>query len=129
MKVKMQFLVRCVILLAMLGVSLFGTGGVNSVEQAKALNNGLALTPPMGWNSWNNFGCNVSDTLIRQMADAMVSKGMLAAGYNYVNIDDCWQNTSRTNGHVTATSNFPNGIKAVADYVHSKGLKLGIYSD
>lgn len=129
MNLKMQYLFRCVTLLALLGVLLFGTGTAQSVQDAQALNNGLALTPPMGWNSWNNFGCNVSDTLIRQMADAMVSQGMLAAGYNYVNIDDCWQNTARTNGHVTATSNFPNGIKAIADYVHSKGLKLGIYSD
>jgi len=92
------------------------------------LNNGLALKPPMGWNSWNRFGCNVSDTMIRQMADAMVSSGMAAAGYQYVNVDDCWQGIGRTNGHVNLDSDFPN-MKGLADYVHSKGLKFGLYSD
>jgi alpha-galactosidase len=123
---KSKFLIVLTILT--LVVSAFLGVGIPA-QKAQALNNGLALTPPMGWNSWNNFGCNVSDTLIRGMADAIVSKGMLAAGYNYVNIDDCWQNLGRTNGHVTATSSFPSGIKGVADYVHSKGLKLGVYSD
>src|SRR6185436_3157162 len=110
-------------------LSLVGTFLPATPPTAYALNNGLALTPPMGWNSWNNFGCNVSDTLIRGMADAMVSSGMAAAGYQYVNIDDCWQNVGRTNGHVTATTSFPTGIQGTADYIHSKGLKLGVYSD
>jgi alpha-galactosidase len=90
----------------------------------------LAQTPPMGWNSWNKFGCNVSDKLIREMADAMVSTGMQAAGYQYVNIDDCWQVSRDASGTIVADSTrFPAGMKALADYVHSKGLKLGLYTD
>lgn len=98
---------------------------------ARALDNGLGLTPPMGWNDWNTFGCSVSDTLIRQIADAMVSSGMKAAGYQYVNIDDCWASHSRdADGNLQADpAKFPDGIKPVADYVHSKGLKLGIYAE
>jgi alpha-galactosidase len=85
----------------------------------------------MGWNSWNRFGCNINQTIIEQEADAMVSSGMKAAGYQYVNIDDCWMTRSRDgNGNLVADpQKFPSGIKAVADYVHSKGLKLGIYND
>jgi alpha-galactosidase len=90
----------------------------------------LALTPPMGWNSWNKFGCNVSDKLIREMADAMVSSGMQAAGYQYVNIDDCWQVSREASGTIVADpTRFPAGMKALADYVHGKGLKLGLYTD
>jgi alpha-galactosidase len=90
----------------------------------------LAPTPPMGWNSWNKFACNVSEQLIRDMADAMVSSGMQAAGYQYVNIDDCWQVSRDAQGNIVADPlHFPSGIKALADYVHSKGLKLGIYTD
>jgi alpha-galactosidase len=90
----------------------------------------LAQTPPMGWNSWNKFGCNVSDKLIREMADAMVSSGMQAAGYQYVNIDDCWQVSRDASGTIVADpTRFPAGMKALADYVHSKGLKLGLYTD
>ena len=92
--------------------------------------NGLARTPPMGWNSWNRFGCNVSAELIRGMADAMVSSGMRDAGYQYVVIDDCWQVARDKSGRIVAdSSRFPGGIKPVADYVHSKGLKFGIYTD
>ncbi len=84
----------------------------------------------MGWNSWNKFGCNVSETLIREIADAMVSSGMQAAGYQYVNIDDCWQVSRQADGAIVADpQRFPDGIKSLADYVHSKGLKLGIYTD
>ena len=84
----------------------------------------------MGWNSWNKFGCNVSDKLIREMADAVVSSGMQAAGYQYVNIDDCWQVSRDASGTIVADpARFPSGIKALADYVHDKGLKLGIYTD
>jgi alpha-galactosidase len=90
---------------------------------------GLAPTPPMGWNSWNKFGCDVSDTLIRQTADAMVASGMKDAGYEYVVIDDCWQVDRTAGGTIIADPvRFPGGIKAVADYVHSKGLKFGLYS-
>ena len=92
--------------------------------------NGLARTPPMGWNSWNKFGCNVSEKLIKEIADAMVSSGMKKAGYQFVNIDDCWQVSRDANGTIVADPvRFPNGIKALADYVHSRGLKLGIYTD
>ena len=84
----------------------------------------------MGWNSWNKFGCNVSEQLIRETADAMVASGMRDAGYQYVNIDDCWQVSRDPNGTIIADSiRFPAGIKALADYVHSKGLKVGIYTD
>lgn len=90
----------------------------------------LALTPPMGWNSWNKFGCNISEDLIRQTADAMATNGMKEAGYEYVNIDDCWHGQRDDRGFIQPDpKRFPSGMKALADYVHSKGLKLGIYSD
>jgi alpha-galactosidase len=95
-----------------------------------ALDNGLAKTPPMGWNSWNKFGCNVSEKLIRGMADAMVSSGMKDAGYQYIVIDDCWQVKRDANGNIVPDpERFPSGMKSLADYVHSKGLKFGVYSD
>jgi alpha-galactosidase len=95
-----------------------------------SLDNGLARTPPMGWNSWNKFGCNVSEQLIKEIADAMVASGMKKAGYRYINIDDCWQVTRDSSGNIVADpARFPSGIKALADYVHSKGLKLGVYTD
>jgi alpha-galactosidase len=97
---------------------------------ASAPVNTLATTPPMGWNSWNKFGCNVSEDLIRQIADAMVASGMKDAGYQYVVVDDCWQIERDTNGNIVADpKRFPVGMKALADYVHAKGLKFGIYSD
>ena len=97
---------------------------------ALALDNGLARTPPMGWNSWNHFHCNVSAQLIRETADAMVSGGLRDAGYQYVVIDDCWQVARDRAGRLVADSaRFPGGIKPLADYVHSKGLKFGIYTD
>ena len=89
----------------------------------------LAKTPPMGWNSWNKFACNVSEKLIMQMADEMVSSGMQDAGYEYVVIDDCWQVDRDENGEIVVDKDrFPHGMKYVVDYVHSKGLKFGIYS-
>jgi alpha-galactosidase len=91
---------------------------------------GLAPTPPMGWNSWNKFGCHIDENLIRETADAMVSSGMRDAGYKYVNIDDCWEASARDSlGNLTTdATRFPHGMKWLADYVHSKGLKIGIYS-
>jgi alpha-galactosidase len=90
----------------------------------------LALTPQMGWNSWNKFQGKVSEDLIRQIADAMVTNGMKEAGYQYVNIDDLWQGERDAEGNITADpTRFHSGIKALADYVHGNGLKLGIYSD
>ena len=92
--------------------------------------NGLALTPPMGWNSWNKFACNITEQTVRDTADAMVASGMRDAGYQYVVIDDCWHGPRDANGFITADpQKFPSGIKALADYIHSKGLKFGIYSD
>ncbi|KAK9124708.1 hypothetical protein Sjap_014310 [Stephania japonica] len=95
------------------------------------LNNGLARTPQMGWNSWNFFACNINETLIKETADALVSTGLAALGYKYVNIDDCWSAPVRNlqDQLVPDPKTFPSGIKALADYVHGKGLKLGIYSD
>ena len=101
-----------------------------ALPAAQDPSNGLASTPPMGWNSWNKFGCNVNEDMIRQMADAMVSSGMKDAGYQYVVIDDCWQVERDASGNIVADAkHFPSGIKALADYVHSRGLKFGIYSD
>jgi alpha-galactosidase len=91
---------------------------------------GLAPTPPMGWNSWNNFACNVDENLIKETADAMVASGMKDAGYVYVNIDDCWQGERDSLGFIHPDpERFPSGMKALADYVHSLGLKFGVYSD
>ncbi|KAL4576669.1 hypothetical protein LXL04_012767 [Taraxacum kok-saghyz] len=100
-------------------------------DRRSLLDNGLGRTPQMGWNSWNHFACNIEEKLIRETADAMVSTGLAAAGYQYVNIDDCWAELNRdSQGNlVPKGSTFPSGIKALADYVHNKGLKLGIYSD
>ncbi|MBP2356043.1 alpha-galactosidase [Kribbella aluminosa] len=91
----------------------------------------LGARPPMGWNSWNTFGCNINEKLIREAADSLVSSGMAKAGYQYVNIDDCWAEKDRdpvTGQYVPSRTRFPSGIKALADYVHAKGLKLGIYT-
>ena len=99
--------------------------------QAEALNNGLAKTPPMGWNSWNIFHENINETQIKQIADAMVTSGMKDAGYIYLNLDDNWMATSRdANGKLRADpTRFPSGMKALGDYIHSNGLKFGIYGD
>jgi len=92
--------------------------------------NGLALTPPMGWNSWNRFACDNNEQTVRATADAMVASGMRDAGYQYVVIDDCWQVSRDANGFIVADAQkFPSGIKALADYIHARGLKFGIYSD
>ncbi|GFQ04403.1 alpha-galactosidase [Phtheirospermum japonicum] len=95
------------------------------------LGNGLAKTPQMGWSSWNFFACDISEEVIKETADAIVSTGLAKLGYNYVNIDDCWSELVRdSKGQlVPEAKSFPSGIKSLADYVHSKGLKLGIYSD
>jgi alpha-galactosidase len=91
---------------------------------------GRASTPPMGWNSWNRFGCRIDENLIRETADALVSSGMLSAGYRYLNIDDCWEAQQRdANGNLAADSaRFPSGMRALVDYVHARGLQVGIYS-
>ncbi len=118
-------LVAIVMLLATFAGTLAGAIWAQTDAQAQ-----LAPTPPMGWNSWNKFHCDVSDKLIRETADAMVGTGMKAAGYQYVNIDDCWQVSRDAQGTIVADPDrFPAGIKGLADYVHSKGLKLGVYTD
>jgi alpha-galactosidase len=94
---------------------------------AFAQGNGPAQTPPMGWNSWNHFACKVTDADVRSAADAIVSSGMKSAGYIYVNIDDCWQGTRDEKGVLHPNAKFPD-MKGLSDYVHAKGLKLGIYS-
>jgi alpha-galactosidase len=89
--------------------------------------NGLVRTPPMGWNSWNKFAGRVDDQIVRSVADAMVASGMSKVGYEYINIDDTWQGGRDSKGRITGNKKFPD-MKALADYVHSKGLKIGIYS-
>jgi len=90
----------------------------------------LALTPPMGWNSWNRYHCDINEEIVRATADAMVEKGMRDAGYLYVVIDDCWQIARDEQGNIIPDpERFPSGMKALGDYIHSKGLKFGIYSD
>lgn len=98
--------------------------------EAYETQDGLVETPPMGWNSWNTFACDIDEDLIKETADAMVESGMKEAGYEYVNIDDCWMAPERdADGNLQPDpETFPNGIDGVAEYVHEKGLKLGIYS-
>jgi alpha-galactosidase len=98
-----------------------------STLPAKAQGNDLARRPPMGWNSWNHFRDKVDDASVRAQAEAMVSSGMRDAGYLYVNIDDTWEGERDAKGNIQANSKFPD-MKALADFVHSRGLKLGIYS-
>ena len=107
----------------------WGPAAVLRTSAAQALDNGVGRTPPMGWNSWNTFGCNINETLIRQMADAMVSTGMRDLGYQYVVVDDCWMNPNRDSaGNLQGDPRrFPSGMKALGDYLHARGLKFGIY--
>jgi hypothetical protein len=106
--------------------------GLAASQTAAALNNGQALTPPMGWNSWNAFHCDstFNETSIKQIADAMSTNGMQALGYNYINLDDCWQASRDSNGNIVANATrFPSGIAALAQYVHDRNLKFGLYTD
>lgn len=95
-----------------------------------ALNNGIGLTPQMGWNSWNKFGCNITENLIKQTADKIIELGLDKLGYKYVNLDDCWNAVERdSQGRMQADPvTFPSGMKNLADYIHKKGLKFGLYS-
>lgn len=96
---------------------------------AQSLDNGLSSSPAMGWNSWNLYGCDINEEIIRNAAVAMKSNGLLKLGYEYINIDDCWQGDRDSNGYITANSTkFPNGMKTLADFIHSQGFKFGIYS-
>jgi alpha-galactosidase len=102
---------------------------VTAPAPATAAPGSPAVRPPLGWNSWNTFGCDINETKIRAAADAMVSSGMKAAGYEYVVVDDCWQATTRDSGGNLRSdpARFPSGMKALGDYIHGKGLKFGIY--
>jgi alpha-galactosidase len=97
--------------------------------QTFSLENGLGRTPQMGWNSWNHFGCGINEDLIKKTAYAIANGPLKAAGYEYVNLDDCWQVSRNASGYIIPDPNFPSGIAALAEYVHSLGLKFGLYSD
>ncbi len=117
---------RLILITTLFAATIFGPSGI--VAQTSKGN--LAPTPPMGWNSWNKFGCKIDEKLIRETADAFVSSGLRDAGYKYLNIDDCWMAKERdARGDLQPDpERFPHGIKALADYAHEKGLKLGVYS-
>ncbi|XVS61530.1 glycoside hydrolase family 27 protein [Actinosynnema sp. CA-299493] len=113
--------------LAMAAIAALGV--VTAAPAAQAAPGSPALTPPMGWNSWNSFGCGITEAQVRQAADAMVSSGMRDAGYQYVVVDDCWFDPQRDSaGNLRPhPTKFPSGMKALGDYIHGKGLKFGIY--
>lgn len=112
-----------------MGVAIVGSMSLAPMQPAQALDNGLALTPPMGWNSWNQVRCNdLSEDVVKATADAMASNGMAEAGYEYVVVDDCWQGGRGEDGVlVSHPERFPSGMEALGEYIHSKGLKFGIY--
>ncbi|WP_269237080.1 glycoside hydrolase family 27 protein [Flavobacterium flavigenum] len=110
--------------------SVLGFSQGNTHNQTGGKFEGLAMTPPMGWNSWNTFATNIDEKLVKETADIMVSSGLAAAGYNYIVLDDGWMTRERdVNGDlVPDPAKFPNGMKSLIDYVHSKGLKFGLYN-
>ena len=114
---------RSVVLVSISGPKGTTTGQITIVSGPNA----LALTPPLGWNSWNVWAASVDDAKVRAAADALVNSGLAAQGYTYVNIDDAWEGQRDANGEITSNEKFPD-MKALADYVHAKGLKIGIYS-
>ncbi|MDQ6470972.1 glycoside hydrolase family 27 protein [Flavobacterium sp. LHD-80] len=111
-------------------VSCLSFGQGNTHNQTGGKFEGLAMTPPMGWNSWNTFATNIDEKLVKETADIMVSSGLAAAGYNYIVLDDGWMTKQRdANGDLVPDPvKFPSGMKALIDYVHSKGLKFGLYN-
>jgi len=120
---------------AVVGLSVLAAAGITVTPSATASvtpGDGLALTPPMGFNNWNSTNCRAefNETMVKGIADIFVAKGLKDAGYQYVNLDDCWALPQRdaAGDLVPDPVRFPNGIKAVADYVHAKGLKFGIYT-
>ena len=103
---------------------------VTRVYDCQTRDNGLGLTPPMGWNSWNAFGCDISEELIKKTTDAFVALKLHTFGYEYVNLDDCWAGArDNQTKRITSDQNFPDGIEALATYVHNQKLKFGLYSD
>jgi alpha-galactosidase len=119
------------LLAVLMSLALVPVTALTAAAPAQALGNGLARTPQLGFNDWNAYGCNVSESLIKATAQAMHDDGMQAAGYQYVNIDDCWMTKTRDSAGqlVPDPAKFPDGISGTAAYVHSLGLKLGIYED
>jgi alpha-galactosidase len=133
----MRVPMRLVPILAATALALAGTAVAVSAAPPSAGRSSASMAPvvsltapPMGWNSWNRFGCNINESLIRGIADAIVANNLDDLGYRYVNIDDCWMASTRdAQGRLAADpTRFPSGIRAIADYVHARGLKLGIYS-
>ncbi|MFE7764382.1 glycoside hydrolase family 27 protein [Streptomyces sp. NPDC057438] len=120
---------RLLRLLAATALTLTACVTASAGTTAEAAPGSPALTPPLGWNSWNSFGCGITEAQVRQAADAMVSSGMKDAGYQYVVVDDCWFDPQRDSaGKLRANpTKFPSGMKALGDYIHAKGLKFGIY--
>ena len=112
---------------ASLSLAVIALTSLATLAQTPAASQAVALTPPMGWNSWNYFAGKVTDKDIRDSADQIVASGMKDAGYVYVNIDDTWEGQRDANGILHTNEKFPD-MKALADYIHSKGLKIGIYS-
>jgi alpha-galactosidase len=114
---------------AVLAVACVLLAGVIGPRSEQALENGAARTPVMGWNTWNTFGCDIPEALIRQTVDALAGNGMAGLGYEYVVVDDCWFNPSRdARGDLQAQpTRFPSRMKALGDYIHGKGLKFGVY--
>ena len=117
-------------LLILLTIYFFFSFATVVAQERDVINNKLALTPPMGWSSWNTLKKNPTEAVIKQTADAMVATGLKDAGYLYVNVDDFWSTGRDANGKIIVdTVKFPGGMKALADYIHSKGLKAGIYTN
>jgi len=100
------------------------------VDQGTCVDNGLALRPAMGYNTWNDYRCTVNEDDVKSAADAVIALGLDKVGYEYVNLDDCWASSRDNNGVIQADpQTFPSGIESLADYVHNLGLKFGIYTD
>ncbi|WP_026705712.1 glycoside hydrolase family 27 protein [Flavobacterium soli] len=116
--------------LLVLAISFFATAQGNVYQQETGKFKGLANTPPMGWNSWNTFETHIDEKLVKETADIMVASGMAAAGYNYIVLDDGWMTRERDkDGNLVPDPiKFPSGMKALIEYVHSKGLKFGLYN-
>ncbi len=135
MKRMVRLLLSVAIVLTLIPVFNMAVNGqpkapIHKVNIESGSNNGLAQTPPMGWNSWNHFHHDITEKLIMEVADAMVASGMKDAGYEYINLDDCWMALQRDkNGNLHADpERFPHGMKYLADYIHKQGLKIGLYS-
>jgi alpha-galactosidase len=103
---------------------------VMGVVVVQSYDNGLGLTPPMGFNTWNKFACDIDENIIRTIAKAMVDSGLKDLGYEYINLDDCWAMSRNETGFIKEDmQGFPSGMHSLVEYVHSLGLKFGLYSD